>query len=129
MSPKPIRRVLRAFLRGWLETEATVESCSWVHDHDYTGVNAGHYDVAVSYPLADPNRTTRTEHLHHGQFCRSGTRQIAPYHPGEQVSIRYNSKHPSHFHLADASPNYEKLETILVMTLFALIAGYLLFTF
>ena len=132
MSPKPIRKFQQAFLRSWLEAEATVEACSWVHDHDYTGVNAGHYDVAISYPLADPDTVNApvnpTEKLHRGQFCHSGSRQIAPYHPGEQIAIRYNSKNPSHFHLTNASPNYEKLETILVMTLFALIAGYLLFT-
>jgi hypothetical protein len=69
------------------------------------------------------------EKLHHGLFCHPGSRQIVPYHPGEQVPIRYNSKNPSHFHLTNASSNHEKLETILVMTLFALIAGYLLFTF
>jgi hypothetical protein len=123
MSPNPIRQIHQIFTRGWSTADATVDSCSWIHDNDYTGVEAGHYDVAFSY------RPGNVGELQHGHFCRSGTRQIAPYHAGEQIPIRYSPKDPCHFQLADVSPDYEKLETILVMALFALIAGYLLFTF
>jgi hypothetical protein len=131
MSPNPIRQVHEVFFRSWPITEARVDSCSWVQDHDYMGVDAGHYDVVISYEPAKSGSdlTGRMDQLQHGHIRCSGNRQVAPHHPGERIPIRYSSKHPSHFHLADTSPNYEKLETILVMTLFALIAGYLLLTF
>jgi hypothetical protein len=128
MSPNPVRQFHQVFTRHWATTDATVDSCSWVHDHDYTGVDTGHYDVYFSYKLANADDRD-PDQLHHGHFCRSGSRQIVPYHPGERIPIRYSPKKPGNVCLVDASSGYEKLETILVMTLFALIAGYLLFTY
>jgi Protein of unknown function (DUF3592) len=124
MSSNPIQQVRQVFTRHWATTDATIDSCSWVHDHDYTGVAAGHYDVFFSY-----RDKVNPDQLHHGRFCRNGSQRIAPYHPGERIPIRYSPKNPDRFYPVDATPGYEKIEAILVMTLFALIAGYLLFAF
>jgi hypothetical protein len=123
MSPNPIRQIHQAFIRHWATAEATVESCSWFHDSDYMGVDAGHYDVAFSYKPPNSDQPV------HGSFCYSGSRQIVPYHAGEKFPIRYSPKHPGHFYFAGAAPSYEKLEAILAMSLFALLAGYVLFAY
>jgi Protein of unknown function (DUF3592) len=108
---------------SWPSTEATVDSCEWVRDHDYLGGVAGHYDVKFSY------RAGASERVNHGEFCHLGTQHIAPYFVGEQLSIQYDPKKPSRYHFSGATPNYEKLEAILVMTVFGLLAGYVLYTF
>jgi hypothetical protein len=48
---------------------------------------------------------------------------------GEQLAIQYDPKKPGRYHFSGAESNYEKLEAILVMTVFALLAGYVLYTF
>jgi hypothetical protein len=108
---------------SWPNTEATVDSCEWVRDHDYLGGVAGHYDVKFSY------RAGASERVNHGEFCHLGTQHIAPYYVGEQLSIQYDPKKPARYHFSGATPNYEKLEAILVMTVFGLLAGYVLYTF
>ncbi len=48
---------------------------------------------------------------------------------GEQLAVQFDPKKPGRYHFSGAGSNYEKLEAILVMTVFALLAGYVLYTF
>ena len=109
--------------RSWPTTDGTVDSCDWVRDHDYLGGVAGHYDVKFTY------RAGAQGEVKHGEFCHLGTQHIAPYSVGERLSIQYDPKKPGRHHFSGATPNYEKLEAILVMTVFGLLAGYVLYTF
>jgi hypothetical protein len=125
MVVNPIRRIREARMRRWTETQATVESCIWVHDHDNLGNDTGHFDVFFVY------RTPGSPEPHHGKFCCQGCQEVGPYRPGEKLPIRYNRNKPGcyRFPWADATSNYEKLEAILVVSLFALAAGYALLNF
>jgi hypothetical protein len=109
--------------RSWSTTDATVESCEWVKSHDHAGEIAGHYQVKFSYRVGDSGQ------VNHGDFCHQGIRHITPYCTGEHLAIQYDPKKPSRYHFSGASSNYEKLEAILVMTVFALLAGYMLYAF
>jgi Protein of unknown function (DUF3592) len=123
MIANPIRRLHEARIRNWPVTQATIDGCSWVSGHDNLGKEAGHYDVSFVY------RTDRAQDLHRGSFCYDGCREIAPYRAGEVLPIHYNPKKPARYSLSGASSNYEKIEAIVVMALFGLIAGYVLITF
>lgn len=118
MSANPIRQIHQALTRTWLTTEATVDSCAWASHSSFTG----HYDVTFSYRPVNSDPVS-------GKFCCPGDRQIRPYHPGERIPIRYNPSHPKRFSLAEQEPRFEKLEAILVMALFALVAGFLLYAY
>jgi hypothetical protein len=107
--------------RSWPTTEATVDSCRWVRLHDHLGGIAGHYEVKFTYQAGG--------RVNHGEFCHHGSQHIAPYSVGEQLAIQYDPKKPGRYHFSGAESNYEKLEAILVMTVFALLAGYVLYTF
>jgi Protein of unknown function (DUF3592) len=109
--------------RSWATTDATVDSCKWVRYHDHLGGIAGHYQVNFTYKAADQGQ------LHHGEFCHQGSQHIAPYAVGEKLAIQYDPKKPARHHFSGAAPNYEKLEAIVVVTVFALIAGYVLYAF
>jgi hypothetical protein len=100
--------------RSWPTTEATVDSCRWVRLHDHLGGIAGHYEVKFTYQAGGQ--------VNHGEFCHH-------YSVGEQLAIQYDPKKPGRSHFSGSEPNYEKLEAILVMTVFALLAGYVLYTF
>ena len=104
-------------------TEATVDSCEWVEYHEHWGGGAGHYQVKFSY------QTDGRGPVLHGEFCKHGTQHLAPYRVGERLQIEYDPKKPTRSHFNGATPNYEKLEAIVVMTVFGLIAGYLLYSF
>ena len=67
--------------------------------------------------------------VNHGEFCHQGVQHIAPYSVGERLAIQYDPKKPARYHFSGAAPDYQKLEAILVMTVFALLAGYVLYTF
>jgi hypothetical protein len=108
---------------SWPTADATVESCEWVRDHDHLGGTAGHYEVKFAYRVGEQGQ------LNHGQFCHEGVQHISPYRVGEQLVIQYDPKKPARHHFSGAAPNYEKLEAILVMTVFALLAGYVLYAF
>ncbi len=125
MVVNPIRQFREARLRKWTETQATVDSCTWVRDHDNLGNDTGHFDVSFVYRAAD------SAEPHHGRFCYEGCQKVAPYRPGEDLPIRYNRNKPCcyRFPWADQNSNYEKLEAILVVALFALAAGYALLNF
>jgi Protein of unknown function (DUF3592) len=120
MVANPIRKIYEARFRNWPKTQATVDSCSWVSGHDNLGGDSGHYDVFFSYTAGD------TAEVHHGSFCYEGCKDAVPYLPGERVPIQYNAKHPAQYNFPGADSNYEKLEAVLVMLLFALIAGFAL---
>ncbi len=45
------------------------------------------------------------------------------------MAVQYDPKKPARYHFNGAESNYEKLEAILVMTVFALLAGYVLYAF
>ena len=107
--------------RSWAATEATVDSCKWVRYHDHLGGIAGHYQVNFTYQAGDAGQVNQ------GEFCHQGSQHIAPYAVGEKLTIEYDPKKPSRHHFSGAAPNYEKLEAILVMTVFALLAGYVLY--
>jgi Protein of unknown function (DUF3592) len=107
--------------RSWPTTEATVDSCEWVRLHDHLGGFAGHYNVKFTYRVDG--------HVNHGDFCHHGAQHIAPYTVGEHLIIQFDPKKPARYHFSGADSNYEKLEAILVMTVFALLAGYMLYTF
>jgi hypothetical protein len=109
--------------RSWPTTEATVDSCEWVRLHDHLGGIAGHYQVKFSYQA--PNQGQ----VNHGDFCHHGTQHIAPYRVGERIDIQFDPRKPARYHFSGADSSYEKLEAILVMTVFALLAGYVLYTF
>ena len=109
--------------RGWASTDATVESCKWVRYHDHLGGLAGHYQIHFNYQAAEGGP------LQHGEFCHQGSQHIAPYSVGEHLAIQYDPKKPARHYFSGAAPNYEKLEAILVMTVFALLAGYVLYAF
>ena len=109
--------------RSWPTTDATVESCEWVRYHDHLGGTAGHYQVKFTYRAGDRGE------VNHGEFCHHGSQHIAPYSVGEQLAIQYDPKKPGRYHFSGAESYYEKLEAILVMTVFALLAGYVLYTF
>ena len=83
----------------------------------------GHYRVKFTY------QTGQQGQLNRGEFCHHGTQHIAPYHVGEHLSVQYDPKKPARFHFSGASSSYEKLEAILVMTVFGLLAGYVLYAF
>jgi uncharacterized protein YhdP len=100
-----------------------VDSCDWVRYHDHPGGGAGHYQVKFTYKAGDGGQ------VNHGEFCYQGSQHIAPYRVGEQLAIEYDPKKPARYHFDGAAPNYEKLEAILVMTVFGLLAGYVLYTF
>ncbi|MGB8535023.1 MAG: DUF3592 domain-containing protein [Acidobacteriaceae bacterium] len=107
--------------RTWPTTYGTVDSCEWVRLHDHLGGIAGHYQIKFTYQMGGQ--------IHHGEFCHHSTPHIAPYTVGERLAIQYDPKKPSRYHFSGAGSNYEKLEAILVMTVFALLAGYVLYTF
>ncbi len=109
--------------RSWPTTDGLVDSCEWVRYHDHVGGSAGHYRVKFSY------RADGDSEVHHGEFCHQGSQHIAPYSVGEHIEIQYDPKKTSRYHFDGAASNYEKLEAILVMTVFALLAGYVLYTF
>jgi len=109
--------------RSWPTTEATVDSCKWVRLHDHLGGIAGHYEIRFTYQAAKPGEANR------GEFCHQGSPHIAPYSVGERLTIQYDPKKPARYHFSGASSNYEKLEAILVMTVFALLAGYMLYAY
>ncbi|HTZ60799.1 MAG TPA: DUF3592 domain-containing protein [Acidobacteriaceae bacterium] len=107
--------------RCWPTTEATVDSCQWLRLHDHLGGIAGHYQVKFTYQAGGKEN--------HGEFCHHGTQHIAPYSPGEHLDIQYDPKKPGRYHFQGAESSYEKLEAIVVVTVFALIAGYFLYAF
>ena|ERR1700760_1357183 len=109
--------------RSWSAADATVDSCEWVKAHDHFGEIAGHYQVKFSYHAGNDGS------LQHGEFCHQGIRHIVPYSVGERISVQYDTRKPSRYHFSGAAGNYEKLEAILVMTVFALVAGYVLYAF
>jgi hypothetical protein len=99
-----------------------VDSCEWVRLHDHLGGIAGHYQVKFSYLAGD--------RVNHGEFCYHGAQHLVPYSAGERLTIQYDPKKPARYHFSGAhTSNYEKLEAILVMTVFALLAGYVLYAF
>jgi len=108
---------------SWATTDATVDSCDWVRSNDHVGEIAGHYQVKFSY------QTGESGQVNHGEFCHQGIRHIVPYAVGERLAIQYDPKKPSRYHFSGVTPNYEKLEAIVVMTVFALLAGYVLYAF
>ncbi len=107
---------------SWPTTNATVDSCEWVRYHDHLGGNAGHYQIKFTYLAGDGQ-------VNHGEFCHQGVEHIAPYGVGERLAIQYDPRKPARYHFSGAAPDYQKLEAILVMTVFALLAGYVLYTF
>jgi hypothetical protein len=109
--------------RSWPTTDATVDSCQWVRLHDHLGGIAGHYQVKFTYKAGDQGQ------VNHGEFCHHGAQHIAPYAIGENLTIQYDPKKPTRYRYNGADSNYEKLEAILVMTVFALLAGYVLYAF
>jgi hypothetical protein len=109
--------------RSWPTTDAVVESCEWVRYHDHLGGNSGHYVVKFNYQAGDRRET------HAGEFCHQGTEHIAPYYAGEHLAMQYDPNRPSRYHFSGASSNYEKLEAIVVITGFALLAIYALYVF
>lgn len=121
MVANPIRLFHEARLRRWPITGAQVDTCSWVEATDNLGSKTGHYDVTFRYEAQDGQ--------HRGRFSCSGSPQVAPYQSGEKIPIQYNPKRPSSNIYSGADTGYEKIEAILVMTLFALIAGYVLYSF
>jgi hypothetical protein len=123
MIANPFRQIHEARVRKWPETQATVDSCSWVPGHDNVGVESGHYDISFVY------QTGQAGEVHRGSFCYDGCREIAPYRSGEVFPIHYNPKRPGRYSLAGANSNYEKIEAIVATALFALLAGYVLMTF
>jgi hypothetical protein len=128
-SANPMRWLRQVFRDNWPTAEATVDSCTWVYESDHPGAgHHGHYDVTLSYKPANSN-LAGLDAPHHVRFCRSGSRHITPYCAGEQISIFYNPKNPNRFRLADSPPDHQKLEAIVILALFALMAGYLLFAF
>jgi hypothetical protein len=48
---------------------------------------------------------------------------------GESLPVQYDPRRPQRHRFSGATRNYEKLEAILVMTVFALVAGYVLYAF
>jgi hypothetical protein len=107
--------------KSWPTAEGTVDSCQWLRLHDHLGGIAGHYQVKFTYEAAG--------RINHGEFCHHGTQHIAPYTPGERLSIQYDPKKPVKYHVNGADTNYEKLEAIVVVTVFALLAGYFLYAY
>jgi hypothetical protein len=108
---------------SWPTTDATVDSCEWVRYHDHLGGGAGHYQVKFTYQAGDGGQ------VNHGEFCHQGAQHIAPYCVGEHLTIQDDPTHPARYHFSGAAHDYQKLEAILVMTVFALLAGYVLYTF
>ena len=108
--------------RSWPITDATVNSCDWIGSQEHAGEIAGHYQVKFTYQT-DSGRNNE------GEFCHEGIRHIVPYSVGEHLKIQYDPKKPSRYHFSGAEDNYEKLEAILVVTAFALLAGYFLYAF
>jgi len=109
--------------RKWPTADATVDSCEWVRYHDHLGGTAGHYQVTFSYRAVDGGSVNQ------GEFCHQGVQHIAPYRVGERLAVQFDPRKPARHRFSGATPNYEKLEAILVMTVFALIAGYVLYAF
>jgi hypothetical protein len=109
--------------RSWPTTDATVDSCEWMRYHDHLGGTSGHYQVKFTYQVGDHGQ------VNHGEFCHPGVQHIAPYRVGERLAVQYDPKRPARHHFSGAAPNYEKLEAIVVVTVFALLAGYVLYTF
>ncbi|HEY4051465.1 MAG TPA: DUF3592 domain-containing protein [Acidobacteriaceae bacterium] len=123
MVANPIRQIHEARTKNWPTAEATVDSCSWVDGHDNLGNQTGHYDVTFVY------KAGTSDEVHRGTFCYPGSKSIVPYCWGETVPIQYNPKKPERYNFSGTDSSYEKLETILVLVLFALTAGYVLYTF
>ena len=109
--------------RSWSTTNATVDSCDWVRYHDHLGGITGHYQVKFTYQPANGGP------VNHGEFCHQGVQHIAPYRVGESLPVQYDPRRPQRHRFSGATPNYEKLEAILVMTVFALVAGYVLYAY
>jgi hypothetical protein len=109
--------------QSWPTADAIVDSCEWLRRHDHLGGVVGHYQIKFTY------RTGEDAQVNHGEFCHHGTQHIAPYHVGEHLGIQYDPKKPARYYFSGAPSNYEKLEAILVMTVFALLAGYVLYAF
>ena len=107
--------------RSWPSTDATVDSCKWLRFHDHLGGIGGHYQVQFTYQVAGQSR--------YGEFCHHGTQHIAPYTVGEHFAVQYDPKKPQRYHFAGAESNHEKLEAILVVAAFALIASYFLYAY
>ena len=106
--------------RSWLTTDATVDSCEWTKSH--AAEIGGHYQVKFSYQAGESTE------IKQGEFRHQGNRHIVPYFIGEHLAVQYDPKKPSRYHFSGADdPNYEKLEAILVATVFALLAGYFLY--
>ena len=108
---------------SWKNAQATVDSCEWVKSHEHAGEISGHYQVKFTYPTGDSGETN------HGDFCHHGIRHIVPYSVGERLPIQFDPKKPSRYHYSGADANYEKLEAILAVMGFALLAGYFLYAF
>ena len=109
--------------RTWPTADATVSACEWLKYHDHVGGSAGHYQVRFTYRAGDQSE------LHHGEFCHHGSPHISPYSVGEHLAIQYDARKPARHHFSGAASDYEKIEAIAVMTVFALLAGYVLYTF
>lgn len=121
MTANPIRWLYEGRGRQWPMAEAEVDSCTWVEGRDNLGSKAGQYDVAFSYK---PNGSSN---IYHGHFAYPGTAEVMPYRPHEAIPIQYNPHKPSRYTYPGDTSRMEKVEAILVMALFALIAGYLLY--
>jgi hypothetical protein len=109
--------------RSWSTTNGTIDSCEWVRYHDHLGGTSGHYQVKFSYQPGPGGP------VNHGEFCHEGMQHIAPYRVGESLPVQYDPRRPQRHRFKGATPNYEKLEAILVMTVFALVAGYVLYAY
>jgi hypothetical protein len=109
--------------RSWANTNGAVDSCDWIPAGEHAGECAGHYQVKFHYQAGPASDVS------HGEFCHEGIRHIAPYAIGERLAIQYDPKRPSRYHFSGASANYEKLEAIVVVTVFALLAGYFLYAY
>ena len=123
MVVNPFRRIHQARIGKWPLAHATVDSCSWIEERDNLGIVSGHYHVSFMY------KSEGSVEPHRGCFSYPGCREVAPYSVGESLTIQYNPKKPGRYTFRGADSNYEKLEAILVMALFGLVAGYVLFTF
>jgi hypothetical protein len=107
--------------RSWPSAEARVDSCQWLRLHNHLGGVGGHYQIKFTY-LAGGEEN-------HGEFCHDGSQKVPPYMMGERFSIQFDPKRPKRYHVNGAERSYEKLEAIVVVTVFALIAGYFLYAY
>jgi hypothetical protein len=123
MVANPIREIFEARHRRWLATQGEVDSCIWEESEDNLGGRSGYYTVTFAY------KDGSSDQAYHGHFTCSGCVRVKPYRTGERVSVLYNPKRPATYYCFGSDSGYEKVEAILVMVLFALIAGYLLYAF